>query len=329
MGFAAGTAGGGSFTDRAGARAGLVALCAVATESAGGCGPPACDEPQPAATVRASSIPATLPAAARHRWWSVGIRALCAAGRGKPAAAARTPEPDLESLPVTATTPNADGRVERFGLLLGAVIAAFLLQGIGPTADWSQIVTSALLGTTLLLALRTAEVRPRVMRPAIVTVVILILVSVVEAAEGKVGGGATHVANALLVGLAPAAIVIGIVRSLRAKQTVTVEAVLGVLSVYILLGMFFAFIYGAVDRLGGAPFFSGGQEPNVAHLLYFSFTTLTTVGYGDLTARTNLGHTLAVSEALFGQIYLVTVVSLIVGNLGRSRPVVQGGGPPT
>jgi hypothetical protein len=54
--------------------------------------------------------------------------------------------------------------------------------------------------------------------------------------------------------------------------------------------------------------------------LYFSFTTLTTVGYGDLTARTNLGHTLSVSEALFGQIYLVTIVSLIVANLGRSRP---------
>ncbi len=61
----------------------------------------------------------------------------------------------------------------------------------------------------------------------------------------------------------------------------------------------------------------------VAHCLYFSFTSLTTVGYGDLTARTNLGHTLSVSEALLGQIYLVTVVSLIVANLGRSRPRAQ------
>ena len=222
---------------------------------------------------------------------------------------------------MTAPPTNVGDRVERFGLLLGAVIAAFLIEGIAPPANWAQIVVSALLGTTLLLALRTADAGPRVMRPAIATVAVLVLVSVVEVADGTVGGGATRVANALLVGLAPAAIIIGVVRSLRAKQTVTVEAVLGVLSVYILLGMFFAFIYGTVDRLGSGPFFSGGQEASVAHCLYFSFTTLTTVGYGDLTARTNLGHTLSVSEALFGQIYLVTVVSLIVGNLGRSRPI--------
>ena len=60
-----------------------------------------------------------------------------------------------------------------------------------------------------------------------------------------------------------------------------------------------------------------------ARSLYFSFTTLTTIGYGDVTASTNLGHTLAVSEGLLGQIYLVTIVSLIVSNLGRGRPERQ------
>jgi hypothetical protein len=55
----------------------------------------------------------------------------------------------------------------------------------------------------------------------------------------------------------------------------------------------------------------------VSRCQYFSFTTLATVGYGDLTARSNFGHTLSVFEAVIGQVYLVTVVSLIVGNLGR------------
>ena len=68
------------------------------------------------------------------------------------------------------------------------------------------------------------------------------------------------------------------------------------------------------------PFFSTGEPASVSECQYFSFTTLTTVGFGDLTARTDLGHTLSVFEALVGQIYLVTVVSLIVGNLGRARP---------
>ncbi len=209
---------------------------------------------------------------------------------------------------------------ERYGLLLGAIIIAFAIQGIAEPGKAEQIIVAVLLGATLLLALRTADTKPRVMWPAVLIVAALILTSVIETANGNVAGGATRVANALLVGLAPPAIVVGVIRSLRARQAVTLEAVFGVLCVYILLGMFFASVYGTIDRFGGAPFFAGGQSATVARCIYFSFTNLTTLGYGDFTARTNLGHTLSVSEALVGQIYLVTIVSLIVANLGRSRP---------
>ncbi len=229
---------------------------------------------------------------------------------------------------MTQTSSKDVDRAERSGLLLGAIIAAFLVQGVATTAGWEEVLVSALLGATLLLALWTAEAPPRVMHPAAFVAAALVLISAVEVATGHVDGGATHLANALLVGLAPTAIVIGVIRSLRRKQAVTVQAVLGVLSVYLLLGMFFAFLYGAVNHLGGAPFFAGGQSPSGPHFLYFSFSTLTTVGYGDYTARANLGHTMAVSEALVGQIYLVTVVSLIVGNLGRSRPTAVPATPP-
>lgn len=218
-------------------------------------------------------------------------------------------------------------RRERYGVLLGAIITAFAVQGIAQPAPWEQIFMTTLLGVTLLLAFWAGEAKPVVIRPAMVIVVLLIIASVVEAANGDVDAGATRVANALLVGLAPPMIVIGVLRSLRARQRVTLEAVFGVLCVYILVGMFFGYVYGAIDRLGGNPFFAGDQSTTVAHCLYFSFTSLTTVGYGDLTARTNLGHTLAVSEALLGQIYLVTVVSLIVANLGRSRPRAQETAP--
>jgi Ion channel len=101
------------------------------------------------------------------------------------------------------------------------------------------------------------------------------------------------------------------------KTKVRLEAVMGVLSLYMLIGMAFGFVFGAIDRIDGEPFFAGGEAATVSRCMYFSFTTLTTVGYGDLVARSDLGHTLAVFEALIGQIYLVTVVSLIVGNLGR------------
>ncbi len=51
--------------------------------------------------------------------------------------------------------------------------------------------------------------------------------------------------------------------------------------------------------------------------LYYSYITLTTVGYGDYTLVSNLGHMLAIIEALAGQLYLVTVVALLVS---RIRP---------
>jgi hypothetical protein len=139
------------------------------------------------------------------------------------------------------------------------------------------------------------------------------------AGEGHTVNGITRLASGLLVALAPPAIVVGVLRTLRSERAVTVDVVFGALCLYLLAGMFFAFIYGAVDNLGGNPFFSQGVATTPSRCLYFSFTTLTTVGYGDLTARTNLGQTLSVIEALVGQIYLVTVVATIVGNVGSRR----------
>ena len=74
-----------------------------------------------------------------------------------------------------------------------------------------------------------------------------------------------------------------------------------------------------MSALGGAQFFVQTAKPTSADDLYFSFITLTTVGYGDLTAATSLGRSIAVLEALVGQIYLVTIVSVLVSRLGRSR----------
>jgi hypothetical protein len=221
-------------------------------------------------------------------------------------------------------------RRERYGLLLIAIVAAFTIQGIATPGPWGQVAVSALLGATLYLALWAADARPRVIRTVMAAGIIIVAFSIVEAAAGKVDTGATRIANLLLVALAPPAIVVGVVRSLRAREQVTVEAVFGVLCLYILFGMFFAFIYGAIGAFTGS-FFTNGDPTTVARSLYYSFTTLTTVGYGDLTAKSNLGHTLSVSEALFGQIYLVTVVSVIVANLGRRRqpPAAEAAGAGT
>jgi hypothetical protein len=225
-----------------------------------------------------------------------------------------------EVMPASRKQPRASTteRRKRFGLLLLAIIVVFAVQGIAESGRWEQLIVSALLATTLLLAMRVAEARPRVMRGVIVIASCLVAVSLVGAITGDTRGTASRLANLLLIMLAPPAIVVGILRTLRARNQVTIDAVFGVLSLYLLLGMFFALIYAVIGKIDGT-FFSQGIETTTARCLYFSFASLTTVGYGDLTAQGNLGHTLSVSEALLGQVYLVTVVSVIVGNLGRSR----------
>jgi ion channel len=210
-------------------------------------------------------------------------------------------------------------RRERYGWLLLAILSAFAVQGIAHPGPWEQVVVSSLLAATLLLAGRASDVRPGVIRASLVVGALVVAASVVEALAGTVDGPASRFANLLLVTLAPPVIVLGVIRSLRKRREVTVQAVFGVLSLYILLGMFFALVYGALDRYAG-PFFVENAPGSVSNTLYFSFTTLTTVGFGDLTSRTNLGHTLSSLEALTGQIYLVTVVSLLVGNLRRRGP---------
>jgi hypothetical protein len=232
-----------------------------------------------------------------------------------------TAPPDGGGEPVPGSEPPRSGPSdrtmrERYGLLFIATIALLFLQGAVAPGKVQQVVVTALAATTLLLAFRAARVsRAFIVAGAAITVA-AVMVSVLRAAGSGPGEGVALTMNAALVAIGPPALAVGIVRDLRATRQVRLQTVAGVLSLYALVGMLFAFVYGAIDRFGGDPFFANGDTATLSHCLYFSFTTLMTVGYGDYVARTDMGHTLAIFEALMGQIYLVTVVSLIVSNLG-------------
>jgi hypothetical protein len=204
-----------------------------------------------------------------------------------------------------------------YGFLLLVTAGSLAVQGTVEPSALQRIAVTALAGASLLLAFRAARLSPRLVAFAAGIAVAALAVSILRATAGGIGEGAALLTNAALVALGPPAIAVGLVRDLRASGVVQIQSLFGVLSLYVLIGMAFGFVYGAIDRLGGDPFFAGDSSATVAHCIYFSFTTLATVGYGDFVARTDLGHTLAVSEALIGQIYLVTVVSLIVSNLRR------------
>lgn len=205
----------------------------------------------------------------------------------------------------------------RFGAVLGSIVLAVLATALGGDSDWGRLVAVTLMGATLLLILRTTQARARVRLVATVMVVLAILASALTAAFGdeNLGTWAVPMVGAFLALIAPLAIA----RALLQHKTVTYQTVLGALCLYLLGGMFFAFVYNVAGGLGGGSFFVGGQGEQTVDFLYFSFVTLTTTGYGDLVAATDFGRMLAVTEALLGQLYLVSVVAVLAANLGRAR----------
>ncbi len=251
---------------------------------------------------------------------------MAAPGR-TPAGAVASPAAagDAGEVSATARWPSGDRHADavprvgppRFGLLLGTVVASFAVQGAIPSSPVQQIVVTALAAASLVLSLRAAQVRSALLRAGVALAAAGVAVSVLQALAGEVGDGAARTTNAALLLFGPPAVAFGVLRDLRLHRRVRLQAVMGVIALYVLVGMLFGFVYGALDRLGGDPVFAGAAPATVARCLYFSFATLATVGYGDVVTRSDLGHTLAISEALLGQLYLVTIVSLVVSNLGR------------
>jgi hypothetical protein len=97
------------------------------------------------------------------------------------------------------------------------------------------------------------------------------------------------------------------------------ETICGALSVYLLIGQFFAFTDSVVGSF--TRFFVAAGSYSLKDYLYFSFVTLTTLGFGDLVPRGDLSRTLVMIEAMLGQLYLVTVVTLLVSNYIRRPPL--------
>lgn len=128
----------------------------------------------------------------------------------------------------------------------------------------------------------------------------------------------------ILIVLACVAYVVVFPRLIRHYE-VTFETVLGALCVHLLIVLVFAKVYAVTETATGTPFFAQVENAEFADFVYFSSVTQATVGYGDLTAVSTPGRTLAVAIGLLGQICLATVVAVIVGDRGRSRPPLAEG----
>jgi Ion channel len=196
----------------------------------------------------------------------------------------------------------------RYGLLLLVLVAAYLLAAFngGRAATGVEV---GLVAAIVVLAMRTSPLPGR--WPVLIGIVAAAGSAAAIAASltgTQTGAGAADLWKALMLLLTT----VLIVRRVLARPAVTIQSIYGALSAYLVAGLMFAACYAAIQHLGHAPFFAGGQADNTQTFQYFSFTTLTTLGYGDFTAAGDGGRAVAVLEALTGQVYLATLVARLV-----------------
>jgi hypothetical protein len=197
------------------------------------------------------------------------------------------------------------------------IAVGYVLMALLENTRWNALVLSMTIGATLLLSLYASHARGRLIRAALVVTVVCVVLSLIACLTGSRGPLAAVARSAMFifVFMAPVAITARIIQ----HPVVSLETILGAVCAYLLIGMLFAGLYRAADAMSGEAFFAQTGDPTPVQYLYFSFITLTTVGFGDLTAATDPGRVMVSFEALIGQVFLVTVVAGLISSYGRAR----------
>jgi hypothetical protein len=202
-----------------------------------------------------------------------------------------------------------------YGIVLGLIVVSFVFTSIAPTTAWAQAVLVFLQSITLVTALWTSGVARA---DSTLSLSLVALASLSALALLVFGGTALDGYVGILSGLLTVATIGTVALGVVDQGEANVQAVTGAVCVYILIGLLFVFLYGVLAALGSGDFFAQGTDGTRSLRLYFSYVTLATLGYGDYTPAGSFGRTLAVVEALIGQLYLVTVIALLVSRM-RAR----------
>jgi hypothetical protein len=199
-----------------------------------------------------------------------------------------------------------------YGVVLALIVATFVFMVAAPDDDVARDVLAVIESSMLAAALWASGLGWR--RPVVGLIALTIVVAAVQFAGGgpRVTGLVASL-NVILVATTIWVIALGVVD----QREVNRQSISGAVCAYLLIGLLFAFLYTSVAAFGSGNFFAQGTDGTPAIRIYFSYVTLATLGYGDYTAATSLGQSLAVAEALLGQLYLVTVVAVLVGRLQR------------
>lgn len=207
---------------------------------------------------------------------------------------------------------------DAFGLVLLLLVATYVMASLTSYAGWSAVVIAGLACGAGLVGLASAGVRRSIVRWAAALALGAVALAIVAelSHEDALLASASLVQTLLLITATAA-----VLRAVIGEPEVSFRTILGAISVYMIFGLLFTSLYVAVDRLQAGSFFRTGS-PETGDLIFFSFTTLTTTGYGNLVPAAQPGKMFAGLEMLLGQIFLVT---LIAGLVSLWRP--RRGGP--
>jgi hypothetical protein len=207
-------------------------------------------------------------------------------------------------------------RGDTYSLLLAVLVAGYVLIAMLERSLWERFTFSVVMGLVFLLALYTSHVRDRAFRIGCAAVAVVVIATLIQALAGREGNDGSTFVVFVLVLIAPVVVLNRILR----HDVIGTETILGAVCVYVLLGIAFAGIYAGMDDFDQGTFFAQRVHPAAnVEFLYFSFITLTTVGFGDLTPGTDSARVVVTFEALIGQVFLVTLVARLVSMYGVRR----------
>ncbi|MCW2988897.1 MAG: putative ion channel protein [Solirubrobacterales bacterium] len=208
---------------------------------------------------------------------------------------------------------------DAFGLVFLLVLTTYVLTSLLSNRGWSAVILTVATSATSVIALTSSHASARLVRSA----VLLSALTILLAALAAISDGRTWLNCASVIQIALLAIAMGaVLRRVVTTAEVGSRTILGAISVYTVLGILFTFLYGTVERLQGTPFFEGVPRPAGSDFLFFSYTTLTTTGYGNLVPGGQPGRMLSGLEMMVGQIFLVTLVAGLV-SLWRPGEVLR------
>jgi hypothetical protein len=198
---------------------------------------------------------------------------------------------------------------DAFGLVLLLVLLIYVMASVISNRGWPAVLLTAVIGATSVVALTSSHVRATFVR----RVLWLAGLAVVLAAISAVTGGRhwLSAANLLNIGLLAVAMA-AVLRRVLTSENVSSRTIGGAISVYASLGILFTWAYGLIDRFEGGGFFGEAAGIRGSDFLFFSYTTLTTTGYGNLVPAGQVGRMLSGLEMMIGQVFLVTLVAGLV-----------------